>query len=456
METAENKEAVTRFWTRYRKQLGHKQVPEKARAWYRRHVEQFIAAHPDTRLREVRAQQVQAYLQKAGRNAHLADWQIRQCSEALQIVFCDILSLPWCTQMDWSLWRDCATDLPPDHPTVARTIVREVARRRENGLEDRDPEAYQRYVAVIRSRHYAIRTEQTYLDWIDRFLRFHASLDLASLDGSHVSAFLQHLAVVRGVSKSTQSTALNSVVFLFRHVLQKEPGDIGAYTQARPKRRVPVVLSRSEMRTLLAQLHGIHRLMAALMYGTGMRLMECVRLRVQDLDFEYRQITVRNGKGGKDRVVPFPEHCMKLLSPHLRQVREMHQEDLREGFGEVHLPDALARKYRSAARDWRWQYVFPSGKLSIDPRSRITRRHHLHESTLQKAIALAAKRAAIPKRISSHILRHSFATHLLESGCDIRTLQELLGHSDVNTTTIYTHVLQRGGLAVASPLDALL
>lgn len=456
MEIVESKDAVARFWTRYRTQLGRKKVPEKARAWYRRHVEQFIDAHPDTRLREVQAYQVQTYLRRAGRNTHLADWQLRQCSEALEIVFCDILALPWCAQMDWSLWRDCCRDLPPDHPTLARVGANGVAQRRKHGLEDRDPAAYRQYVAVIRSRHYAIRTEQTYLDWIDRFLRFHVSLHLTSLDASHVSAFLEHLAVVRGVSASTQSTALNSIVFLFRHVLQKDIDDIGSYTRARPKRRVPVVLSRSEIRSLLAQLHGIHRLMAALMYGTGMRLMECVRLRVQDLDFEYRQITVRNGKGGKDRVVPFPEHCMKRLEPHLRQVREVHEEDLRDGFGEVHLPDALARKFPGAARDWRWLYVFPSGKLSTDPRSKVTRRHHLHESTLQKAISLAAKQAAIPKRISSHILRHSFATHLLESGYDIRTLQELLGHSDVNTTSIYTHVLQRGGHAVASPLDALL
>jgi integron integrase len=314
---------------------------------------------------------------------------------------------------------------------------------------------YRRFLAAIRGRQYSIRTEQTYLDWIDRFLGFHQRLELNALCEDHVSAFLEHLAVNRNVSANTQSTALNGLVFLFRHVLQRDIDNIGNYTRARAKRRMPVVLSRDEVRALLTTLRGIHRLMAELMYGTGMRLMECVRLRVQDLDFGYRQITVRHGKGDKDRVVPFPSRCMKLLEPHLQQVRQIHEEDVGEGFGEVFLPNALARKYPGAARDWRWQYVFPSAKLSTDPRSKVTRRHHIHESTLQKAISSAARQAGIPKRITSHVLRHSFATHLLESGYDIRTLQELLGHADVNTTSIYTHVLHRGGLGVQSPFDVL-
>ncbi|MFN2166746.1 MAG: integron integrase, partial [Anaerolineae bacterium] len=225
--------------------------------------------------------------------------------------------------------------------------------------------------------------------------------------------------------------------------------------RAKRPRRLPTVLTHAEVTALLERLSGTQRLMASLLYGTGMRLMECVRLRVQDIDFGYGQITVRNAKGGKDRVVPLPERSTEALRHHLARVRELHQGDLKDGLGEVYLPDALARKYPNAAKDWRWQYCFPSGRLSADPRSGALRRHHLHENGLQKAVNRAAREAGITKRVGTHCLRHSFATHLLQAGYDIRTVQELLGHSDVSTTMIYTHVLNRGGRGVQSPLDAL-
>lgn len=232
-------------------------------------------------------------------------------------------------------------------------------------------------------------------------------------------------------------------------------GDLGEFVRAKRPRKLPVVLSRKEMSLLLARLNGIHYLMASLLYGTGMRLMECVRLRVQDIEFDLNMIVVRDGKGKKDRVVPLPQLLKRPLEVHLIEVRDLHRKDLENGFGEVFLPDALARKYPSAPREWGWQYVFPSSRLSVDPRSGSSRRHHLHENGLQKAIKRAAIDAAIPKKINCHALRHSFATHLLESGQDIRTIQELLGHADVSTTMIYTHVLNRGGPGVISPLDAL-
>jgi len=232
-------------------------------------------------------------------------------------------------------------------------------------------------------------------------------------------------------------------------------GDLDGLVRAKRPRRLPVVLSRGEVGRLIEQLQGIRYLMAALLYGTGMRLMECVRLRVQDVDFEYHQLVVRDGKGQKDRVVPLPKRLEQPLREQLERSRILHREDLGKGLGEVFLPDALARKWPNAAREWRWQYVFPSARLSVDPRGGKTRRYHLHENGLQKAVKAAAQQAGITKRVSCHCLRHSFATHLLESGYDIRTVQELLGHADVSTTMIYTHVLNRGGQGVVSPLDGL-
>jgi integron integrase len=270
-----------------------------------------------------------------------------------------------------------------------------------------------------------------------------------------VTAFLEDLAVRGNVAASTQNQALNALVFLYQQVLGRAPEQYGQFTRAKRPKRLQVVLDRGEVRRLLEGLDGTQHLMAALLYGTGMRLMECVRLRVQDVDFEYHQLAVRDGKGQKDRVVPLPQRLEAPLRAHLDRVRELHRSDLANGFGEVFLPGALARKSPKAPREWVWQYVFPSSRLSVDPRSGKTRRHHVHENGLQKAVKAAAQRAGIHKRVNCHCLRHSFATHLLESGYDIRTVQELLGHADVSTTMIYTHVLNRGGQGVLSPLDGL-
>ncbi len=305
----------------------------------------------------------------------------------------------------------------------------------------------------LRVKHYAIRTEQTYVDWIKRFIRFHDKQHPKDMGAREIESFLTHLAVVGKVAASTQNQAKSAVLFLYREVLEIELPWLDKVTQAKAQKRLPVVLTVTETKTVLSRLTGTHALIAGLLYGAGMRLMEAVRLRVKDIDFARREILVREGKGGKDRVTMLPEAVTGLLKLHLAKVKALHDEDLALGFGEVYLPFALDRKYTSAGREWGWQYVFPSRNLSVDPRSGKTRRHHIDEKGVQRAMKQAVRDAGLTKPATPHTLRHSFATHLLQSGYDIRTVQELLGHSDVATTMIYTHVLNRGGRGVISPMD---
>lgn len=306
---------------------------------------------------------------------------------------------------------------------------------------------------LLRSRHYSLRTEESYVDWARRYILFHGKRHPRELGGDAILAFLNHLALDLNVSASTQNQARCAVLFLYRELLQVEPGELGAVAAAKKPRRLPTVLTRSEVRAVIAELSGVHRLMAQLLYGSGLRLMECLRLRVKDLDFEAHQLTVRDGKGMHDRVTMLPESLVDPLRAHLAHVRQLHDQDLAEGYGEVFLPFALARKAPHAARAWGWQYVFPASQRSLDPRSGVMRRHHLHESALQRAVREAVRASGVTKHASCHTFRHSFATHLIEGGYDIRTIQELLGHADVQTTMIYTHVLNRGGRGVQSPLD---
>lgn len=305
----------------------------------------------------------------------------------------------------------------------------------------------------IRVKHYSIRTEETYLHWVKRYILFHHKRHPAEMGAPEVEAFLSHLATTANVSASTQNLALSSILFLYKEVLAVDLPWLEGVTRAKKPQRLPVVMTRDEVRQVLAHMQGTHHLMASLMYGTGMRLMECVRLRVKDVDFARREILVREGKGNKDRVTMLPDSLASALQAHLEKVQRVHAQDCAEGCGDVYLPHALARKYPHAATDWGWQYVFPATSRSRDPRSVAVRRHHVNEQAYQRAIKSAVRDAGINKPATSHTLRHSFATHLLESGYDIRTVQELLGHEDVATTQIYTHVLNRGGLAVRSPLD---
>jgi integron integrase len=306
---------------------------------------------------------------------------------------------------------------------------------------------------VLRLKHMSFRTEEAYVSWVRRFILFHDKRHPKDMGAEEIRAFLIHLAVQDKVAASTQNSALNALVFLYRHVLKQPFPDLGEVERAKRPRRIPTVFTMEEVTTVLAQLTGVHRLMASLFYGAGLRLIECVRLRVKDVDFAYHQITVRDGKGQQDRVTILPQSVDEALQRHLAKVKLLHEEDLAEGYGEVYLPYALARKYPHAGTSWVWQYVFSASRRSIDPRSGIERRHHLSEAVLQRAVKRAIHQAKIPKRGSCHTLRHSFATHLLERGYDIRTVQELLGHKDVSTTMVYTHVLQRGGKGVRSPLD---
>jgi integron integrase len=305
---------------------------------------------------------------------------------------------------------------------------------------------------ALRLKHYSYRTEETYLDWVKRYILFHGKRHPAEMGAPEIQAFLIHLATQRQVAASTQNQALSAILFLYREVLHQEVEPVLLSSAKRPE-RLPTVLTHDEVLRLLAHLSGVYKLMAQILYGSGLRLMECVRLRIKDIDFEYQTITVRDGKGEKDRVTPLPQSIASDLKRQIERVRLLHEEDLQAGAGEVYLPDALAIKYPNAAREFIWQYLFPASKRSADPRSGQERRHHLDPSALQRAVRDAAQKAGIPKRVSGHTLRHSFATHLLQNGYDIRTVQELLGHKDVRTTMIYTHVLNRGGLAVRSPLD---
>jgi integron integrase len=310
-------------------------------------------------------------------------------------------------------------------------------------------------VEIMRARHYSVRTQQTYCHWVKRFIHFHNVRHPAEMAEPEINAFLTHLAVKEKVSASTQNQALSALLFLYRHVIGREVGDLGEVIRARKPTRLPVVMTREEVKAVLANLTGDQWLMASLMYGAGLRLMECLRLRVEDIDFSRNEILVRDGKGAKDRITMLPESLKAPLQDHLMKVKAIQEKDLAEGWGRVQLPDAADRKYPNAPKEWRWQWVFPQENRWKNRTTGEEGRHHIDESLVQKAVTDASVKVGLTKRATCHAFRHSFATHLLEGGYDIRTVQELLGHSDVKMTMIYTHVLNRGPAGVRSPFDGL-
>ena len=326
------------------------------------------------------------------------------------------------------------------------------------GINSDKPKLLDELHNVMRRRHYSIHTERSYADWIKRYIHYYHMQnrqELVENKNRKVEDYLSYLAVHGNVAPATQNQALNALVFLYRHILQAPLGDDLRAERATKKTRIPVVMTREEVAQVIAAMDGVPHLIVKLLYGSGLRMAEVLRLRIQEVDFSMKQLTVRGGKGDKDRVTTFPASVIPMLTNHLRRVKLIHENDLKLGYGEVYLPPALARKYKNAAREWGWQYFFPSSQRSVDPLSGMTRRHHVDPSVVNKAIKRAVRLVGIDKRITAHTFRHSFATHLLQRGTDIRTIQALLGHNDVKTTEIYTHLLRQGGQGVISPLDDL-
>lgn len=458
---------VSRFWEKYIEKTKRYRIKPDVVRWYVKHAELYIKSH-ESRLNSHTVLDVDKYINEKGRNIRIKDWQFCQIVDALKILFVDVVALPWSTDYPWDDRKSQARSLPTSHPTIARQPLTSTSRSLSSNDVQSDtsssteaiqlihPDIFDAVIKQIRVKNYSIRTEQSYTAWIARFIAFHQNQHPEKLDAKDIADYLTYLAVNRMVATSTQKQALSAIVFCYKHVLQKSFDDIGDFTFSKIPKRLPVVLSVAEIERLLKEINDpVYRLMASLLYGCGMRLMECVRLRIFDIDFDYQQILIRDAKGHKDRVTPLPRNLITSINKQLEYVRNTHDKDVADGLGEVYIPVALGRKYPNAAREIGWQYVFPSQRISIDPRSNKARRHHIHENGLQRKIKQAAPKAKINKKVNCHSLRHSFATHLLESGYDIRTVQELLGHSDVSTTMIYTHVLNKPGISINSPFDNL-
>lgn len=452
-----------KFWNRYISELANTPVKAGTERWYVMHVETYVKSVPELKLLEHTRENLNRYFTGLARQAGIKDWIFTQHVEALQILFCKVINVNWCDQIDWDFWYLSAKQLEDAHPSIARQTILSPANKQKivsgnntfsiNFVMKSHVKIFERLITEIRCRNYSIRTEQTYSQWVARYIAFHHNKDPFLMGEKEVALYLEYLVIKRNVSANTQNQALCALVFLYHKSLKKELGEIRRYSRAKKSKSLPLVLSKYEIQCLLKNLSGLNLLLASLLYGTGMRLMECITLRVKDIDFNYKQIHVRRGKGQKDRIVPLPEKLTESLKEQLDKTKIQHEKDLMEGGGDVYLPDALSRKYPNAAKEWMWQYVFQSARLSVDPRSKVIRRHHIHESGLQKFIRKAAHNAGINKPVKCHTMRHSFATHLLESGYDIRTIQELLGHADVSTTMIYTHVMNSPGVTVKSPID---
>lgn len=413
----------------FRKALSLRGRPESRMKWYFNWARRFAARLRDRPLHLASREDAEEFLSILASSPEISAWQVEQATDALTILLGSVFGQGWARTI-----RIPASPPPPDVPLP----------------KNNDPLEQLRY--TIRCRRYSDRTEKSYVFWVKRFLAFCREGDIEQ-DADSVRAFLERLVMAEQMSAATQGQALNALVFYFKHVVGTPFGELGEFQRSKRPRKLPVVLNREEVRRLLDAVEPAYRLPVALLYGGGLRLMEALRLRVKDIDLQRRQISVRDGKGQKDRMTILPERWRERLAAHFVEVRKIHEQDLGLGYAGTTFWPALERKYPRAPREWAWQYVFPASRLYVDPDTGKTRRHHLHETVLQRAVRYAARKADIAKPVGCHTLRHCFATHLLESGADIRTVQELLGHSDVQTTMIYTHVLNRPGLAVRSPED---
>jgi integron integrase len=440
---------VNKFWIDYYEAVVESGIPEKTAEWYANWAQKFAVAIKGKPLRSRSAEDVYSFLADLETQKGFEAWRVDQARDALIFLYRDFLKFDLKLQKMGGEQGRKSPKIKKDNEE-AEFLDRVISK---SDLMSKHAKLYKQLQSELRMRHYSLRTEQAYKSWVGRFISFHGLKSPEKLGADEIKDYLDYLAQVRNVSGGTQNQALNAIAFLYNQVLKVDPGSFEEFVRARRTRRLPEVLTQKEVHKLLKCMAGISYLMSGLLYGSGLRLMECVRLRVKDLDFERRQIMVRDGKGHKDRITVFPEKFAPLIKDHLKYVKKMFNQDIEAGSAGVYMWPALERKYPNAPREWIWQYVFPATKLSIDPRSRKVRRHHIHESSLQKAVKAAAKKAELTKRVTSHTLRHSFATHLLEGGYDIRTVQELLGHSDVSTTMIYTHVLNKPGIAVKSPAD---
>ncbi len=409
----------------------------------------FIAPR---RYHETVGADVEAFL-KSLADAGAEGWKVAQADEALGVLYAKMYPVEWAGK--WVVPSVLETRSPVQRAPVDRNFLAERFKgRRDDGVVPGMAAGILDGMRVrLREKHYSYRTEQTYLDWGRRFLIFAGGDSESDLGMDEVKAYLEFLAVERRVAAATQNQAFNALLFLFGQVLGRPFGQVEGVTRAEARRRLPVVLKRDEVKRLIGAVAEDYRLMAKLLYGGGLRLMECLRLRVKDVDLARLTITVRGGKGDKDRVTTLPVQAAQELQAQLEHSRALFDSDRASGLAGVHLPDALERKYPNAGKEWGWFWIFPSERISQDPVSGVIRRHHVNEANLQRAVKMAREVAALDQPVTPHTLRHSFATHLLEGGADIRTVQELLGHADVSTTMIYTHVLNRPGVAVRSPLD---
>ncbi|HCK93054.1 MAG TPA: integron integrase, partial [Gammaproteobacteria bacterium] len=416
-------------WHRYFNLLQNKKIPAEQQKYYVKHVQKFIKAFPQRKLSSITTEEISSYfltLAAGDEISNQSQWLFQQSVDALRLLLVELYQLPAACAVNWHYLADHKVNIANNAQKKSISV--------ENNYEGSWATALGALKARIRAMHYSIRTEETYLHWCERFKQ-HANIDPGSIDLQHIEAFLNYLSIERQVSSSTQSLALNSIVFLCKHVLKVDTENL-AYRQARRDKKLPVVLSQAEVALILEHIHGTSNLIVSLLYGSGLRIMECVRLRIKDIDFGYGIITVRNGKGRKDRVVPLPKKLKTPLEDHIKARLEQYEEDKECGLHSVYLPEALSRKYPNAQYEFKWHFVFAATTLGKDPRSGTVRRHHIHETAPQKAIRKAVIKSQVTKVVSAHTFRHSFATHLLEAHYDIRTIQQLLGHKDVSTTMI--------------------